>query len=276
MHIHKTDSDLLTSVYRKPTNIGLCLNGQSECPDRYKISVISTYVRRALTHCSTWAETHRELEYVHQTLINNGYTNKDIEKHTKNILDRWYQDTDDDESQDKRPINIFYRGYFHKNYKKDEKAMKDIIKNNVTPNEDNAKINFCIYYKNKKTCNLILKNNTSSPTDDLKRTNVVYRYRCPRDGCHHQYIGMTTMKLSKRISCHLQEGCIFNHHRISHKARPTRQEIIPAFEILDHSPDHRRLRFLEALHIQQLKPSLNTTNEPQLLPLIIARPSVNQ
>ncbi|XP_068200698.1 uncharacterized protein [Palaemon carinicauda] len=42
------------SVYIKPTNIGLCLNGDSECPARY----------RALSHCSSWADTHQELDQV--------------------------------------------------------------------------------------------------------------------------------------------------------------------------------------------------------------------
>ena len=29
-----------TKVYRKSTDVGMCLNGASECPDRYKNSVI--------------------------------------------------------------------------------------------------------------------------------------------------------------------------------------------------------------------------------------------
>ena len=55
-----------TSVYRKPTNIGLYLNGNSECPEKFKYSAINSYARRALTHCSTWNEVHRELDFVTQ------------------------------------------------------------------------------------------------------------------------------------------------------------------------------------------------------------------
>ena len=33
-----------TSVYIKKTNLGHCINGGSECPERYKNSVISAYV----------------------------------------------------------------------------------------------------------------------------------------------------------------------------------------------------------------------------------------
>ena len=43
-----------TDVYRKPTDAGKCLHGQSECPVRYKESVIRAYVHRAIKHCSTW------------------------------------------------------------------------------------------------------------------------------------------------------------------------------------------------------------------------------
>ena len=53
-----------TLVYRKPTNLRLCLNGDSECSSKCKTSVISSFVRRALSHCSTWNDVHQELEHV--------------------------------------------------------------------------------------------------------------------------------------------------------------------------------------------------------------------
>ena len=43
-----------TSVYRKPTDAGKCLNGKSECPSRYKTSVIRAFIRRAVKNCSSW------------------------------------------------------------------------------------------------------------------------------------------------------------------------------------------------------------------------------
>ena len=82
-----TRDQLTTSVYRKPTNIGLCLNGDSECPTKFKSSVISAYVNRALSHCSTWNAVHKELDCVTQQLVNNGYSNKDIQCTTRRALD---------------------------------------------------------------------------------------------------------------------------------------------------------------------------------------------
>lgn len=46
-----------TSVYTKSSNSGHCLYGLGECPQRYKISTISAYVRRSLSHCSSWKNT---------------------------------------------------------------------------------------------------------------------------------------------------------------------------------------------------------------------------
>ena len=57
-----------TDVYRKPTNSVNCLSGKSECPDRYKRSVVRAYVHRAFKHCSTWAALHQELQRVRQLL----------------------------------------------------------------------------------------------------------------------------------------------------------------------------------------------------------------
>ena len=85
-------------------------------------------------------------------------------------------------------------------------------------------------------------------------------------GCSHEYIGMTTLRLSKRLSCHLQEGTIYQHFVNVHNRRPVRKALIDSIEIAAISSDHKRLRYLEALKILQLKPSLNCTQEPLLLP----------
>ena len=79
-----------TQVYRKPTNMGLCLNGRSECPDRYRRSTIDAYVRRALTHCSSWSATTEEIEESRQILVNNGFSNREIDRQVKKSVDKWY------------------------------------------------------------------------------------------------------------------------------------------------------------------------------------------
>ena len=38
--VEKTDGTVKSSVFRKPTDLGQCLNALNECPDRYKVSVV--------------------------------------------------------------------------------------------------------------------------------------------------------------------------------------------------------------------------------------------
>ena len=223
----ESDNKFSTEVYRKSTNLGLCLNGESECPERYKKSAISAYIRRALTHCSTWPSTTKEFENATQILVNNGFSNKDINNTIRKAVDKWYMDSDDDDRpQEKDLIKIFYKNQFHAKYKEDERALRNIIQEQVKPVNINSEINLVIYYKNKKSANLILKNSPTSNSDMLKKHNVVYAYTCPHERCSQQYIGMTAMRLSKRISCHAQEGAIYNHTRSNHNAKIKREEII--------------------------------------------------
>ncbi|XP_064095659.1 uncharacterized protein LOC135207763 [Macrobrachium nipponense] len=65
-----------TKVNKKPTNLGMCTNGMSECPEKYNHSTISAYVRKALLHCSSLNDTHRKLQCAVQVLINNRHSNR--------------------------------------------------------------------------------------------------------------------------------------------------------------------------------------------------------
>ena len=121
-----------------------------------------------------------------------------------------------------------------------------------------------------------MKKNPAPRPDMIKRRNVIYHYQCPVVRCSQDYIGMTTMRLSKRISCHLQEGAIFNHLQRHHNTRISREQLINSISIIDQECDPKRLRYLEAIHILEKKPSINCTDEPLLLPTLIPAPNGQQ
>ena len=199
--------------------------GDSECPAKFKSSVIGSYTRHALTHCSTWDTVRRELDFVSQQLVNNGYSNKDIQRMKRKPFGQWYtQESRSDDGGNK--IKLFYRNFMHSNYKQDEAAIRNIISNNV------------------------------SATDP--------------DSAIHSYIGMTTTRLSKRLSVHLQEGNFFQHYR-QHHGVLQRPALLENTTIIDRDQDRRRLHLREALHIMKLKPTLNVTQETFLLPTNIRR-----
>ena len=61
----------MTSVYRKPTFTGMCLQWDSYCPVKYKVGLVCCLVNRALHICSD--AKLNELQYMKELFLNNGY-----------------------------------------------------------------------------------------------------------------------------------------------------------------------------------------------------------
>ena len=261
--VKQESNSFQTEVYTKPTNQGHCLNGKSECPQRYKDSTINAYIRRALTHCSTWIQVHKEIERSTQILINNGFSEKDVMRVTKKAMDLWHspnKTTNEDESN----ITIYYRATFSTSYKQDERIMKEIVHRNVKATNPEKKINLRIYYKSKKTSQLLLRNSPEQKKEPTQKSHVVYKFSCKRGNCavlNSSYIGMTTTKLSRRLTFHLAAGAPKNHLMNEHSMALTRALLEESTEILDICPDTRRLPILEALYIKEMSPTLNIQAE---------------
>ena len=249
--------------------MGLCLNGNSECPRRYMISTINAYVRRALTHCSSWKSVHEELERLTQVLVNNGYPNSDINAAINRTIDKWNQRQEDNKSS-KNNIKLYYRSYMSSSYKTDERVIKDIVYNNVKPTNPDQEIQLVIYYKNTKTSHLLIKNNPGRTKAPLKEDHVIYEHSCTIEGCGSQsYIGMTRTTLSRRLTCHLQNGAIKNHYTTAHNTKLTRKNLEEGTKKIDKETDSRRLLFLEALHIAATSPTINKQfQDLQVLPTL--------
>ena len=258
----------VTSVHRKPTDEGNCLNARSECPERYKSSVIKSFVRRALTHCSTWENVSAELTRTRQVLINNGYSNRQVDAEIKAQMDKMH---DNKATDKKEKINLFYRSQMNSSYQLEERIMRDIITSHVESTDPDKQLNLVIYYNTAKTSGLVLQNNMHAKRQrqkqngHLQRTNVIYRYNCPEVGCRRlqtdKYIGATTTTLSRRLTMHLQEGAIKKHAKQHHKRDITRQDLITNTDILEICNDHRRIWVAEALYIREFSPFINIQSQ---------------
>ena len=170
----------------------------------------------------------------------------------------------------KRKIKLFYKGFMHNDYKKDEAIMRRIVSSNVAATDPDSEIDLIIYYKNKRTSQMLMKNSPRVDEDPLQKHGVVYRIICPENGSTHSYIGMTTTRLLKRLSVHLQEGKFHQHYTRTH-GELLRTTLLQETSIIDRDSDRRRLRLREALRILQLKRTLNVTQETLLLPTNIRR-----
>ena len=212
---------------------------------------------------------------VNLTLFLNSWSTTDIPTRISNVrmkrkaLHQWYtQENRSDDGGNK--IKLFYRNFMHSNYQQDEAAIHSIISNNAFATDPDSAIHLINYYKNKRTSQLIMKNSPQMDNDPLKKHGVVYRIIYPENGYNHSYIGMTTTRLSKRLSVHLQEGNFFQHFR-QHHGVLQQTALLENTTIIDKDQDRRRLRLREALHIMKLKPTLNITQERLLLPTNVCR-----
>ena len=268
--VTKAADEYKTSVYVKETNMGTCMNGISECPKRYKDSVIHAYVRRAITHSSSWTAMHDELQRSTQVLVNNGYSINDVQRITQRQLDKVMAPRNDEIPTERHPIKLFYRNFMSSAYKTDERILKDIVRRGVHPVDQEDKLEMVIYYRNRKINNLIMKNNQNEKTGDLGRTGVIYQYTCQTGDCKLQnisYIGMCTTTLSRRLTCHLQSGTPKNHSLQEHGTPLTREALVENTIILDASADKRRLQIKEALYISTRKPTMNIQIGSTSIPL---------
>ena len=106
----------------------------------------------------------------------------------------------------------------HVNYKRDEAVLKEIININVSATDSDSVVSLIIFYRNRKTSQLIMKNSPPAESDPLKRHGVVYQILFPANGCNHSYIGMTATKLSKRLAVDLQAENFHQHYVRHHRA----------------------------------------------------------
>ena len=141
-------------------------------------------------------------------------------------------------------VKIFYKNQYHKNYKIEEKAIRNIIKSHVL--ELSVKINLIIYYKACKLSEKLMKNNSNCvQTHHYEKSHLVYRFSCNIGECRslstkNEYIGMTTCTLKERFSKHRYQGAIFEHYVAKHTVKKNSLKIteflvsfLPEFQFLN-------------------------------------------
>ena len=249
-----------TKVYRKSTNTGRCLNAHSECVDRYKNSVIYSYLNRAYKTCQNWKDFHEELLHIKQILVNNNFSNSVIDKETRKFLQSKLGNKEQNSKLIKIPV--YYQNQFHLNYKTEEKIMKDIILKNVKCVQADHRLQLIIYYSNRKTSNLVIKNNLSPPQPLLDHSGVVYEFSCPNLNCKSSernttYIGMTQVQLKRRLQQHTNKGSILEHYKTIHSTTLDKETLFNNTSIIARASNRYKLAIKEALLISHKNPIIN-------------------
>ena len=264
--IQRENNGFNTTVYTKPTNIGRCLNARGECPETYKRSVVSAYVNRALTHCSTWRQTHAELDRIRQLLTNNGYREEMVENCIRSKMDKFQEDETNSHEEEVRKIPLYYRMNYGTKFKDESQVFRGIIQRGVSTINPEEKLDLRIYCRPNQMASLVMRNCTAPPKEKETRTNIVYKFICPERNCESSetsYIGLTRTTLRRRMQYHRNQGAIFQHYTEKHDKRPTVKELLESTDIIGQESTTRRLMIAEAVSIKLQKPTLNVQTASQ-------------
>ena len=256
-----------TTVYTKPTNIGRCLNARGECPDAFKKSIVSAYVDRALTHCSSRHLIHAELERIRQLLTNNGYNSDMIEECIRRKLDKFQNNTTLRRPEEEcQKITLYYKMNYGTAYKEEAEVLQSIIKRGVKTINPETKLDLRVYCKPNQMSSLVMRNSTAPLKEMAAKTNVVYKFVCPERDCEPSnvcYIGLTTTTTRRRLQAHRNQGAIFQHYTDQHDRKPTVDELLESTTIIGTENSIRRLMIAEAVSIKLQKPTLNVQTSSQ-------------
>ena len=262
VNIEFQDNSISTSVYTKRTNEGDCLNFKSECPEKYKRSVIFTLLNRAYKISSNWIQFNSECVRLKQIFVNNNYPVHIIEEETKIFLNKKLKSAT--KTVEDVTHTLYYKNQMTPNYQTDERIIKGIFTDKVKCIKENERLSLRIYYNNMKVKNMLMKNNMTKNNDKLRMSNVVYKINCPVKDCklsNPYYIGCTQCTVAKRITGHLQHGSIRSHIINNHNLSIERNHLIDNVCILKTLKDKERLLTYEALSIKALRPSINTQDD---------------
>ena len=255
MKILNVQGQLSSTWYNKPTDTGLIMNFHATAPKRYKRSVVSGFVHRIHRACSNWVNFHDSLEKAKKVLENNQYPpafyNPIIEDTITRLINSSEEEekkkksnVEKDDTQEKKLIFIQYRGKVTEDY---ARALHRI----------NAPATMVMTLRKLKTAMPSLK----PKVEMALRAGVVYQITC--SSCKASYVGQSRRHLTARFREHVRPKGTIAKHLMECPGAPATLTLEESCTILAASmkENESHLLTLEALWIDELKPTLNTKDE---------------
>lgn len=224
------------------------MNYHALAPKRYKRSVVAGFIYRIYRACSSWDNFHTSLEKAKRILERNQYPPTFYEPIVRKALSDILKVSPSTPDQPpatpspipntirKKPLIIQYRGKCTEEY---ARALHKI----------NAPCTMVMTLRKLKTILPSLK----PSVEKLMKSGVVYELTCPR--CSARYVGQTGRHLQVRFKEHLQRSGPMKSHLSECATTLTDDDV----EILQStSRGEAYLLTLEALHIRERKPTINT------------------
>lgn len=224
-------------------NKGLSINIRSEYLKHYMCSTNNTCVRRAFSHCPAWKDAHKEQEHLTQILISNRYTNIDVSD-VRRHMDKWYARLDTTTIALHEHIKIYYKTHMstrNKAWKKLSRTSRTRMYdpqtwNNASPSSSTT--------KQEKHHAFYFTTDTPLPIHLFRRTMSFASIPATVKSEDHSYIGMTQIKVTRHLTCHLLNRDIKNHFTTLHNSCFTRQNMEENTKVVDREQDPRHFVYL--------------------------------
>ena len=197
------DWRLNITVYRKPTHTDMYLKWDSHHPISSKYSVIGTLHHRAKTVCSTPDKLKSEEEHLSRVLTKCKYptwaVNRVKMKMKKPAQKKKNTRNNNNQANYQKPYMVvpYYKGL-------SESVKRTCGKHGVQ-----------VYFRGGVT----IKGLLMAPKDQdlmLKKSGVIYRYKCDRVECDKEYIGESSRTFGERFKEHQKAPSpIYDHQNIS-------------------------------------------------------------
>ena len=142
--------------------------------------------------------------------MNNGYSNgavdAEIGKQLKNHVEQFKVGSSRTAQQGEH-TTLYYRNFMNSSYKIDERVIQNVNKNVKCTDKDRT-LKLVIFYRNKKTRSILMKNDFTSSKDKLKCTNVVYKFICPHEDCRPREVVKKPTLVSQQLRFRDDSPCI--------------------------------------------------------------------
>ena len=247
MMIEKKDCELVTSVYRKPTNNGLLLHFQSHVDMRYKKSLIRTMLHRAYRLSSSWESIVRECDHLTGMFFKLGYPDRLVDATITSFLHSVLMDKD----QVKKNNAMSERNIVRVVLPFKDQRSADFVRKQLKDLGNNIGNPIQTIFTSPKIGEQLQIQERKPPV--VSRQSVVYQFKC--DLCDTDYIGYTTRHLHQRIEEH-RASAVGTHVKGCHGT--SNPELLKQFSVLKKCQGKLDCLIREMLFIRERKPKLNT------------------
>ena len=242
------DNSLSTSVYRKPTHTDLYLQWNSHHHLSSKYSVINTLRHRAKTVCSNHHLLEEEEEHLNWALSNCRYPAWALNRARINISKKKKKNIRlQTNTTSKKPYIVvpYMKGL--------SETCKKICRRHGID----------MHFKGANTIRQLLVH-PKDKDDILKKSGVIYRYKCGRVDCKEEYIEESGRTFPERFREHLRSPSpIYDHYKTTgHEVSPDN------FSTVGRDDQSMTRLIREAMLIRVNEPSLNRNIGKYQLPHI--------